>query len=105
MLAVTIGIHSLPEIHYFFIALVGEHTDLIEQRRKRNATLAAANVGDDTKRAKLVAAAHDCYPGPYALPTYRGDIGVGFLPVEANRDKRFVLVFLGQQRREGTVGI
>src|SRR6185295_488929 len=105
MLAVTIGIHCLPEIHYFFIALVGEHTDLVEQRHKRNATLAATNVGDDTKRAKLVAAAHNRHPGPYTLPTYRGDVGVGFLPVEADRDKRFVLVFLGKQRRKGTVGI
>ena len=95
-LAIPVGVDGLAQIDDFFIPLLGKCPDLVQQRRRGDAAFPPADIGHDTEGAELVAAAHDRHPGPHAFSARGGNIGIGFVPVEADGHQRFISPFLRQ---------
>ena len=104
-LAIPVGVDGLAQIDDFFIPLVGKCANLVQQRRRGHTALPPADVGHDAEGTELVAAPHDRHPCSYPFPTCGRNIGIGFIPVEADGHQRLINTFLRQQGRQVTIGV
>ena len=57
------------------------------------------------KVQNIVTAPHDRHPCPHPFSARGRNIGIGFIPIEADGHQRFIGTFLCQQGRQATIGI